>query len=102
MPGVEIFALSVIIYLCAAPVCQGEAEVGRDPRGGYVPLNSLTITSLFKNDKPGEEAAPPSTYKPWWSDLQQVGQYRHLKYLTGENLKVVLAKFQLQVENLLL
>ena len=53
-------------------------------RGGYVPLNSLTITSLYKNEKSGESktassSPSSSSFKPWWADLQQVGFKINLK-----------------------
>ena len=71
--GSEIFLVIAITCLSVAvQVCRCDAEIGRDPRGSYVPLNSLTITSLYNNDKPAGEESTPSTFKPWWADLQKV------------------------------
>ena len=73
------FVLVLVVVVCVVVhVGQCEAEVEeelRESRGGgdYVPLNSLTITSLFKqNPKSGESKNRTPSYKPWWADLQQV------------------------------
>ena len=61
----KVFFIFVFVVAKCGQGSNCEAEVGRDAKGDYVPLNSLTITSLYKNE-------PTSTYKPWWADLQQV------------------------------
>lgn len=50
----------------------GESD-GRDSRGkNYVPINSLTIATILKENPEYKASSNSSTFKPWWSDLQTV------------------------------
>lgn len=48
----------------------------------YVPLNSLTISSLYA-EKPGTS----STEKPWWTDLQEKRQQFKAAKIRAQNLQ---------------
>ena len=54
----KVFSLLIWIYVPSRQLAYGQ----------YVPLNSLTISSLY-NDPQQENQS--TTEKPWWTDLQE-------------------------------
>ncbi len=67
--GRLLFCYCVLLVLLAAQsaIQQSASE--------YVPLNSMTITSLYKDGEDGLKAQKPG-YEPWWSGLQRMRRRR--------------------------
>ena len=53
----------------------------------YVPLNSLTISSLY-TEAEAEAADKTSTEKPWWTDLQEQREMYKATKKREQNMKV--------------
>ena len=55
----------------------------------YVPLNSLTISSLYTDNEAAAAAADKtSTEKPWWTDLQEQREMYKATKKREQNMKV--------------
>lgn len=80
----------VTIFTPLSAVSSGESSESRDARGkNYVPINSLTIETILK-ENPTFKASRNATNsnKPWWSDLQTVNICRRHTWITALRFKI--------------